>query len=164
MLCIDYRELKKIIKNKYPLPWIDDLFDQLQGTRVFLNINLRFGHHQLWIKLEDIPKITFTTRYVHYKFIVMPFRLTNAPVAFIDIMNRVFRSYLQKIMVVLLDDILIYSEDKEEHANHLRIVLQTLRGHQSYAKLKKCEFLANWSNIFGACSFQRRPSSWSSAD
>jgi len=107
---------------------------------VFSKIDLRSGYHYLRIKPEDIPKTTFRTRYGHYEFTVMPFGLTNAPAAFIDLMNRVFKPYLDKFVVVFIDDILIYSKDKKEHANHLRTVLQTLREHQLYAKLKKCEF------------------------
>jgi len=140
-LCIDYRELNKItIKNKYPLPRIDDLLDQLQGAGVFSKIDVRSGYHQLRIKPEDIPKTAFRTRYGHYEFTVMPFGLINAPTAFMDLMNRVFRPYLDKFVVVFIDDILIYSKNEEEHAQHLCIVLQTLREHQLYAKLKKCEF------------------------
>jgi len=119
---------------------MDDLFNQLQGVGVFSNIDLRSGYHQLRIKPEDMPKIAFKTRYGHYEFIVMPFGLTNSPAAFMDVMNGVFRTYLDKFVVVFIDDILIYSKDKEEHTNHLRTMLQTLRKHQLYAKLKKCEF------------------------
>jgi len=140
-LCIDYRELNKItIKNKYHLPRIDDLFDQLQGARVFSKIDLRSGYHQLRIKPKDIPKTAFRTRYGHYEFTVMPFGLTNTPAAFMDLMNRVFRPYLDKFVVVFIEDILIYSKDKEEHADHLRPVLQALREDQLYGKLKKYEF------------------------
>jgi len=140
-LCIDYRELNKItIKNKYPLPRIDNHFYQLQGAGVFSKIDLRSGYHQLRIKPEDIPKTAFWTRYGHYEFTVMPFGLTNAPTAFIDLMNRVFRPFLDKFIVVFIDDILIYSRNNEEHAQHLRLVLKTLREHKLYAKLKKCEF------------------------
>ena len=140
-LCIDYRELNKVtIKNKYPLPRIDDLFDQLQGASVFSKIDLRSGYHQLKVREEDVPKTAFRTRYGHYEFLVMPFGLTNAPAAFMDLMNRVFRQFLDKCVVVFIDDILVYSKGKEEHARHLQAVLQTLREHQLYAKLKKCEF------------------------
>lgn len=140
-LCIDYRELNRVtVKNKYPLSRIDDLFDQLKGAGVFSKIDLRLGYHQLGIAEEDIPKIAFRIRYGHYEFTVMPFGLTNAPAAFMDIMNRVFRPYLDRFVVVFIDDILVYSKNKEEHEEHLRIVLETLREHQLYTKLSKCEF------------------------
>jgi len=116
------------------------LFDQLQGLRIFFKIDLRLGYHQLRIKPKDIPKTAFRIRYGHYEFTVMPFGLTNAPVAFIDHMNRVFRPYLDKFVAVFINDILIYSKDREVHVDHLRIVLQTLREHHLYGKLKKCEF------------------------
>ncbi|XP_019250983.1 PREDICTED: uncharacterized protein LOC109229890 [Nicotiana attenuata] len=140
-LCIDYRQLNKVtVKNKYPLPRIDDLFDQLQGARVFSKIDLRFGYHQLRIRASDVPKTAFRTRYGHYEFLVMPFGLTNAPAAFMDLMNRVFRPYLDSFVIVFIDDILIYSRSQEEHEQHLRVVLQTLRDSQLYAKFSKCEF------------------------
>ena len=140
-MCIDYRELNKVtIKNKYPLPRIDDLFDQLCGAKVFSKLDLRSGYHQLKVKKEDIPKTAFRTRYGHYEFLVMPFGVTNAPAIFMDLMNRVFSSFLDKFVVIFIDDILIYSKDEEEHAEHLRIVLQTLRREKLYAKLSKCEF------------------------
>jgi len=124
-LCIDYREVNKItIKNKYPFPRIDDLFYQLHGAGVFSKIDLRSRYHQLRIKLEDIPKTSFRTRYGHCEFTVMPFGLTNAPAAFMDLMICVFRPYLDKFVVVFIDDILVCSTDKEEHAQHLRLVLQ----------------------------------------
>ncbi|KAG8471689.1 hypothetical protein CXB51_036643 [Gossypium anomalum] len=140
-LCIDYRQLNKVtIKNKYPLPRIDDLFDQLKGAAVFSKIDLRSGYYQLKVKECDVPKTAFRTRYGHYEFLVMPFGLTNAPAAFMDLMNRIFQSYLDRFVVVFIDDILVYSKAESEHAQHLRIVLQTLREKQLYAKFSKCEF------------------------
>ena len=140
-LCMDYRELNKVtIKNKYPLPQIDDLFDQLKGAKYFSNIDLRTGYHQLKVRKEDIPKTAFRTRYGHYEFLVMSFGLTNAPAAFMDMMNRIFKQYLDKFVVVFIDDILVYSKTEEEHAEHLRLVLEILRKEQLYAKFLKCEF------------------------
>ena len=109
-------------KKKYPVPRIDDLFDQLQRAQVFSKIELRSGYHQLKIKGEDIPKTAFRTRYRHYEFLVMPFGLTNASTAFMDLMNRVFHEYLDRFVVVFIDDILIFSKSMEEHEEHLRIV------------------------------------------
>jgi len=115
-LCSDYRELNKVtIKNKYPLPRIDDLFDQLQGTKVFSKIDLCSGYHQLRIKGEDIQKTTFRTRYGHYEFLVMPFGLTNTLATFMDFMNKVFHKYLDHFVIIFIDDILIYSESQEEN-------------------------------------------------
>ena len=140
-LCIDYRELNKLtIKNKYPLPRIDNLFDQLKGAVCFSNIDLRSGYHQLKIKPEDIPKTAFRTRYGHYEFLVMAFGLTNAPATFMDLMNRVFKKYLDNFVIVFIDDILIYSNTEEDHAEHLRITLEILRKEKLYAKISKCEF------------------------
>lgn len=140
-MCVDYWQLNKAtIKNKYPLPRIDELFDQLQGVKVFSKIDLRSGYYQLRIKAVDIPKSAFRSRYGHYEFLVMPFGLTNAPAAFMDMMNRVFKPHLDKFVIVFIDDILVYSSSEEEHENHLRIVLQTLRENKLYAKFTKCEF------------------------
>nr|CAE02265.2 OSJNBb0049I21.5 [Oryza sativa Japonica Group] len=140
-MCVDYRSLNEVtIKNKYPLPRIDDLFDQLKGAKVFSKIDLRSGYHQLKIRTGDIPKTAFSTRYGLYKFTVMSFGLTNAPAYFMNLMNKVFMDYLDKFMVVFIDDILIYSKDEEEHAEHLRLVLEKLRKHKLYAKFSKCEF------------------------
>ncbi|KAA3469742.1 DNA/RNA polymerases superfamily protein [Gossypium australe] len=140
-LCIDDRQLNKVtIKNKYPLPRIDDLFNQLKGATVFSKIDLCSVYYQLWVKDLDVPKTAYITRYRHYEFLVMPFGLTNAPIIFMDLMNRIFRPYLDRFMVVFNDDILVYSRDENEHADHLRIVLQTLREKQLYAKFSNCEF------------------------
>ncbi|WVZ95870.1 hypothetical protein U9M48_041579 [Paspalum notatum var. saurae] len=131
-MCIDYRSLNEVtIKNKYPLPRIDDLFDQLRGAKYFSKIDLRE---------EDIQKTAFVTRYGQYEFTVMPFGLTNAPAYFMNLMNKVFMDGLDKYIVVFIDDILIYSKDAVEHEQHLRVVLEKLRSHQLYAKYGKCEF------------------------
>ena len=143
-MCIDYRQLNKAtIRNKYPLPRIDDLFDQLQGASVFSKIDLRSGYHQLKVKDSDISKTAFRTRYGHYEFLVMPFGVTNAPSVFMDLMNRVFQPYLDLFVIVFIDDILVHSRNKEDHERHLSIVLQTLREKQLYAKFDKCEFWLN---------------------
>ena len=140
-LCNDYKELNKVtMRNKYPLPKIEDLFDQLQEAKVFSKIDLHFGCHQLKIKTVDVPKTAFRTRYGHYEFLVMHFGLTNAPAAFMNLMNRVFKPFLDKFVVDFIDDILICSKSVEKHENHLRLVLQLLQEKKLYAKLKKCEF------------------------
>ena len=123
-MCIDYRQLNKVtVRNKYPLPRIDDLFDQLQGSRVFSKIDLRSCYHQLKIREGDVQKSAFRTRYGHFEFLVMPFGLTNAPTIFMDLMNRVFQPYLDSFVVVFIDDILIYSKSKEGHHQQLKMVL-----------------------------------------
>ncbi|GJZ45618.1 putative reverse transcriptase domain-containing protein, partial [Tanacetum coccineum] len=140
-MCIDYRELNKLtVKNRYPLPRIDDLFDQLQGSSVYSKIDLRSGYHQLRVQEEDIPKTAFRTRYGHYEFQVMPFGLTNAPTIFMDLMNRVCKPYLYKFVIVFIEDILIYSKNKQEHEEHLKLILELLRKEKLYAKFSKCEF------------------------
>nr|GFA56092.1 putative reverse transcriptase domain-containing protein [Tanacetum cinerariifolium] len=138
---IDYRELNKLtMKNHYPLPRIDDLFDQLQGSSVYSKIDLRPGYHQLRVREEDVSKTEFRTQYGHYEFQVMPFGLINAPTVFMDLMNRVCKPYLDKFVIVFIDDILIYSKDKKEHEEHLRTILKLLKKEELYAKFSKCEF------------------------
>src|SRR3954464_4266759 len=123
-MCVDYRKLNEVtIKNKYPLPKIEDLFDQLNGARVFSKIDLRTGYHQLKVRELDIPKTAFMTRYGLFEYTVMSFGLTNAPTYFMNLMNKIFMKYLDKFVVVFIDDILIYSKTEEEHAEHLRLVL-----------------------------------------
>ena len=129
-LCIHYGQLNKVtIKNMYHLPRIDDLFDQLQGSSYFLKIDLRSGYHHLKVREQDIEKTAFRTRYGHYEFVVLPFGLTNAPATFMCLMNIMFHQFLDKFVLIFIDDILIYSRSKEEHEEHLPIVLQTLREH-----------------------------------
>ncbi|GJR58759.1 putative nucleotidyltransferase, ribonuclease H [Tanacetum coccineum] len=140
-MCIDYRELNKMtIKNRYPLSRIDDLFDQLQGSSVYSKIDLRSRYHQLRIKEEDILITAFRTWYGHFEFQVMPFGLTNAPAVFMDLINRVCKPYLDKFVIVFIDDILVYSKDEEEHGKHLKIILELLKKERLYAKFSKCDF------------------------
>eukprot|EP00253_Pinus_taeda_P010525 PITA_10525 len=140
-MCIDYRQLNKLtIKNKYPLPRIDEIFDQVKGATVFSKIDLRSGYHQIRIKEEDIAKTTFRTRYGHYEFVVLPFGLTNALETFMCLMNNIFHRYLDKFVLIFIDGTLIYSRNMEEHKEHLRLVLQTLREHQLCAKFSECDF------------------------
>jgi hypothetical protein len=140
-LYVDYRPLNAVtIKNKYPLPRIDILFDQLAGAKVFSKIDLRSGYHQIKIRPSDIPKTAFSTRYGLYEYLVMSFGLTNAPAYFMYLMNSVFMQELDKFVVVFIDDILIYSKNPEDHAKHLHDILQRLRDHHLYAKISKCEF------------------------
>ncbi|GJR94228.1 putative reverse transcriptase domain-containing protein [Tanacetum coccineum] len=152
-MCIDYRELNKLtIKNRYPLPTIDDLFDQLQGSSVYSKIDLRSGYHQLRVREEDIPKTAFRTRYRHYEFQVMPFGLTNAHGLFCDhaiLMNRVRKPYLDKFVIVFIDDILIYSRNEEEHASHLRIILELIQKEKFqglHVDPAKIEAVKNWTS------------------
>ncbi|GJZ22224.1 putative reverse transcriptase domain-containing protein [Tanacetum coccineum] len=158
-MCIDYRELNKLtVKNRYPLPRIDDLFDQIQGLSVYSKIDLRSGYHQLRVQEEDIPKTAFRTRYGHYEFQVMPFSLTNALAVFMDLVNRVCKPYLDKFVIVLIDDILIYSKNKQDHEEHLKLILELLKKEKLYAKFSKCEFwipkvqfLGHVNNVRRAC-------------
>jgi hypothetical protein len=141
MMCVYYRSLNGVtMKNKNTLPRIEDLFDQMSGARVFSEIDLRSSYHQMKIRPSDIPKTTFSTRYGLYEFTVMSFGLTNAPAYFMDLKNKVFMEYLDRFVVVFIDDILIYSKSESDHEEHLRLVLQKLRDNQLYAKFSKCEF------------------------
>jgi hypothetical protein len=141
-MCVDYRSLNDVtVKNKYPLPRIDDLFNQMRGARVFSKIDLRSGlDHQMKIKSSNISKTDFLTQYGLYELTVMSFGLTNAPAYFMNLMNKVFMEYLDRFVVVFIDDILIYSKNESDHEQHLRLVLQKLRDNQLYAKFSKCEF------------------------
>jgi hypothetical protein len=140
-MCVDYHSLNEVtIKNKYPLLRTEDLFDQMKGASVFSKIDLRSGYHQLKIRVSDIPKTAFHTRYGLYEYTVMSFGLTNAPTYFMYLMNKVFMEYLDMFVMVFIDDILIFSKTEEEHEKHLRMVLEKLRSNQLYAKFSKCEF------------------------
>jgi hypothetical protein len=149
-LCVDYHPLNAVtIKNKYPLPRIDILFDQLAGAKVFSKIDLRSGYHQIKIRPSDIPKTAFFTRYGLSEYLVMSFGLTNAPAYFMYLMNSVFMPELDRFIVVFIDDILIYSKNLEDHARHLHVVLQRLRDHHLYAKFSKCEFWLDTVKFLG---------------
>src|SRR4051812_21714656 len=149
-LCIDYHSLNEVtIKNKYPFPMINDLFDQLEGARVFSKIDLRSGYFQLKIREQDIPKTAVTTRYGLYEYTMMPFGLTNASAYFMNMMNKVFMEFLDKFVVVFIDDILIYSKSNEEDEEHLRLILEKLKEHKLYAKFSKCEFWLNEVGFLG---------------
>jgi hypothetical protein len=149
-ICVDYRALNDVtVKNKYPLPRINDLFGQLHGACVFSKIDLRSGFHQLKIRESDIPKTAFITRYGLYKYTVISFGLTNALAYFMYLMNKVFMEYLDKFIVLFIDYILVYSKNEEEHMRHLHLVLQKLRENQLYAKLSKCEFWLKQVSFLG---------------
>ncbi|GJS22547.1 putative reverse transcriptase domain-containing protein [Tanacetum coccineum] len=149
-MCIDYRELNKLtVKNRYPFPRIDDLFDQLQGSSIYSKIDLRSGYHQLRVREGDIPKTTFRTRYGHYEFQVMPFGLTNAPAVFMDLMNCVCKPYLDKFVIMFIDDILIYSRNEKEHEEHLKIILELLKQEEIsgiHVDPAKIEAVKNWAS------------------
>ena len=138
-MCIDYRELNAVtMKNKYPLPRIDDIFDQLGESIAFSKLDLRSGYHQVKVKDSDVPKTAFRTRYGHYEFLVMPFGVTNAPATFMNLMNLVFYDVLDKFVEVFIDDILVYCKSEVEHVEHLQYVLKTVREHRLFAKYSKC--------------------------
>ncbi|GJR69441.1 putative reverse transcriptase domain-containing protein [Tanacetum coccineum] len=154
-MCIDYRELNKLtVKNRYPLPSIDDLFDQIQGSSVYSKIDLRSGYHQLRVREEDIPKTEFRTRYGQYEFQVMPFGLTNALAVFMDLMNRVCKPYLDKFVIVFIDDILIYLKNKKEHEEHLKAILELIKKEELYAKFSKCVILMQNEKVIAYASRQ----------
>ncbi len=141
-MCVDYRALnKQTVKNRYALPRIDDLMDQLVGAKCFSSLDLAQGYHQIRISKEDVTKTAFRTPVGHFEYLVMPFGLTNAPATFQSVMNNMFREYLGKFVLVYLDDILVYSKSKEEHVQHVQKVLDILRQHKFYAKMKKCQFM-----------------------
>lgn len=149
-LCIDYRDLNRItVKNRYPLPRVDELFDRLKGARVFSKIDLRSGYHQIRIHEDDITKTAFRTRYGHYEFLVLPFGLTNAPATFMHLMNSVFGPHLDRFVIVFLDDILIFSKSEEEHEQHVRQVLEILRKNKLYAQESKCAFFKRSISFLG---------------
>jgi hypothetical protein len=140
-MCVDYRSLNDVImKNKYSLPRIENLFGKMRGVRVFSKIDLRSGYHQMKIRPLDIPKTAFSTRYGLYEFTDLSFGLTNALAYFMDLLHKVFMEYLDRFVVVFIDDILIYSKSESDHEEHLRLVLQKLRDNELYAKFSKCEF------------------------
>ncbi|GJV70128.1 putative reverse transcriptase domain-containing protein [Tanacetum coccineum] len=140
-MCIEYRELNRLtVENRYPLPRIEDLFDQLQGSIVYSKIDLRSGYHQLRVQEEDIPKTAFRTRYGHYEFQVMLFGLTNAPAVSMDLMNRVCKPYMDRFVIVFIDDILSFSKSRKEHEGHLKLIMRLLKKEELYAKFSKCEF------------------------
>jgi hypothetical protein len=149
-MCIDYRALNKVtVKNKYPLPRIDDLLDRLHGARMFSSLDLMSGYHQIRITADDVPKTAFRTPFGHYQFLVLPFGLTNAPAIFQSTMNDMLREYINRFVVVYLDDVLIFSRTPNEHREHLRLVLDKLREHRFYAKLSKCEFFKPQVHFLG---------------
>lgn len=148
--CVDYRALNAItVKNKYPLPRVDELFDRLHGARYFSKLDLRCGYWQIRVREEDVPKTAFRSRYGSYEWLVLPMGLTNAPATFMHLMNQIFRPYLDQFVIVFLDDVLIYSRTLAEHRRHVRLALDVLRNHQLYAKESKCEFFRDHIDFLG---------------
>ena len=149
-LCVDYRGLNKLtIKNKFPLPRVDDIFDHLHGSKIFSKIDLKSGYHQIQIKESNIEKTGFRSRLGYYEYVVMPFGLTNAPATFMTLMNSFFRGHLDKFVIVFMDDILIYSKNVEEHKQHFKQIFEILRTNQLYAKLSKCAFFTSYVEFLG---------------
>ena len=156
-MCIDYRQLKKMnIKNRYPLPRINELFNKVGGSKIFPNIDIRYRYHHVRIHDEDIHKTSFCTRYGQYQFVVISLGLTNAPANFMCMMNDIFSRHLDKFILVFIDEILVYSKNKEEHKEHLCIVLQVLREHHLYAKFSKCDFYKPQIQYLGHIIFETR--------
>ena len=148
--CVDYRRLNDaIVKNKFPLPIIDELLDELAGAAVFSKLDLQAGYHQIRMREEDESKTVFKTHHGHFQFRVMPFGLTNAPATFQCLMNAIFGKYVRKFVIIFLDDILVFSETMEEHLEHLRIVFKLLRAHQLYVKESKCTFACDHIDYLG---------------